>query len=313
PEAPERVDPEVRESEHAVGQPLPEPLVERQDQGEDREGQDHLVGDLGVDDLAGLAERVGVHVGHAPGQVRRRAVVLAVDDVADAADRQADHGAGAAAVDDLPERKLRAPRPQERADDRAEQAAPLADPALGDREDPQQVPVEELEVLPDVQQPGADEADDDHPEDAVGQAARVDALPVEEPHAEPRGREDAEHGEDAVPRDQERPDLEEVRLEVDDDREEAHEAARSMRVIASSFGRSASVSWIGSATFLPVSASRIGEKTLFLLAPVSSTRWFSAASIGSGFQTTSRTVSAARLRLALASGSSAGTSGSRSR
>src|SRR5579872_4513800 len=53
-EAPGRVQPEVDQTEHPVGQPRLQLLVERQDQREDQEREQHLVSDLGVDHLARL-------------------------------------------------------------------------------------------------------------------------------------------------------------------------------------------------------------------------------------------------------------------
>src|SRR5438270_11024023 len=99
-------------------------------------------------DLARFAKGVLVDILDAPGQAGRRAMVLAVDDVADAPDREPDHRSRSTRVDDLPERELRPPRPDVGADHRAEQPAPLADPALGERERPQEVAREEMEVLP---------------------------------------------------------------------------------------------------------------------------------------------------------------------
>src|SRR5437899_12652396 len=103
-----------------------------------------------MNDDARLAERVRVHVLHAPGEVGRRPVVLAVDDVTDAPDSKTYHGRRPAGVDDLPEREFRAARPDVCAQDRPEQSAPLADAAFGDVEDVNQPTREELEVLPDI-------------------------------------------------------------------------------------------------------------------------------------------------------------------
>src|SRR5437899_3261139 len=76
-------------------------LVKRKQHGQDQEAKDHLVRDLGMHDLARFAQGARVHILDAPRQVGRRAVVLAVDDVADAADREPDHGRGATGVEHL--------------------------------------------------------------------------------------------------------------------------------------------------------------------------------------------------------------------
>ena len=121
-----------------------------EDRAEDEKAQHHLVGNFRMNDLARLAERVLVDVLDTPREVGRRAVMLPVDDVADAADRESDHCARATRVDDLPERELRSPRPDVGANHRAEEPAPLADAAFGQRQRPQGVAREEPEVLPHI-------------------------------------------------------------------------------------------------------------------------------------------------------------------
>src|SRR5205823_8145502 len=137
-----------------------------------------------------------VDVLDAPGQVGRGAVVLAVDDVADPADCEADESARPSGIDDLPERLSVAPAPQVGADDGAEEAAPLADPALIQVQDAHPLADELLVVLPDEKEAGADQAHYDHPDGCVGDSGRFDAVVAPgEPLAQaPRGQ-DAEHAE----------------------------------------------------------------------------------------------------------------------
>ncbi len=145
--------------------------MERKQGSQQRKREDHLVGDLRMDDHAWLAERGRVHVLDAPRRSRRRAVVLAVDDVADPADGKADHRGGATGVDELPVGELRAARPHVRSNHRAEQPAPLADAAFCEGKHAQELAAgEEPEVLPHVKQASADKSDDDHPRHPVGAA-----------------------------------------------------------------------------------------------------------------------------------------------
>ena len=78
-------------------------MVERKQDREDPKAQHHLIGDLGVHHLPGLTQGVRVDVLDAPRQGGRAPVMLAVDDVADPADREPDHRRRAARVDQLPE------------------------------------------------------------------------------------------------------------------------------------------------------------------------------------------------------------------
>ena len=130
-EAAEPVQPEVGQAKRTIWQPGFEALVNRQQRSEQHQCEDHLVRHLGVDHQARLTKGVGVDVLHAPREVGRRAVMLAIDHVSDAADRKADHGRRPGCVDDLPVRDRGAPRPDVSAEHRAEQAAPLADASLG--------------------------------------------------------------------------------------------------------------------------------------------------------------------------------------
>ena len=192
--------------------------------------------------LAGLAEGVGVHVLHAPGQGGGRSVVLAVDDVADAADCEPDHRRRPARVDQLQIGDAGAARPDVGAEPGAEEAAPLADAAFGDEEDMDELPGEKLEVLPDIEDARADQPQDHHPGHAVRTVRDVDLVLAQQPQTEARRGEDAEDGENAVPRDEERAEPEQVRLQVDHDRQEHHDsAALRRRVTAISFGSSARV------------------------------------------------------------------------
>src|SRR5450759_64926 len=117
--------------------------------------------------MARLAQRVRVDVLDAPGKVGRRAVMLAVDDVPDAADREADHRRRSGGVHDLPEGERGAPSPDISAHHRSEQTAPLADATLGDEEDPGQLARKKLEVLPHVKKAGPDQSHYHHPRDPV--------------------------------------------------------------------------------------------------------------------------------------------------
>src|SRR5204863_6403102 len=135
-------------------------------------------------------------------------------------------------------------RPDVSADHGSEQPAPLADATLGQGEHAEDLAAgEDPEVLPDVEKASADEADHDHPGEAVARVLEVGHVLAQQPEAEPRGGEDAQHGEDAVPRDEQRTDARDVRVEVDDDCEEAHDAAaaRCSRCSATSLGSSAKV------------------------------------------------------------------------
>ena len=135
-----------------------------------------------------------------------------------------------------------APRPDVSAGDGSEQPAPLADATLSQIEDVEQLAGEEPEVLPDIKDAGAGETQHHHPCHAVSSVAGVDVVFGQQPDPESCRREDAEHAEDAVPRDEKRAEPEDVGLEVDDDGEEHHEcAARLSLASATSFGSSASV------------------------------------------------------------------------
>ena len=103
-----------------------------------------------------------------------RAIVASPD--RSEADRQTDHGRRPARVDDLPEREFCAARPDVCTEDRPEQSAPLADAALGDIEDVNQLTREELEVLPDIEDARADQAQHHHPRHAISAVADVDVV-----------------------------------------------------------------------------------------------------------------------------------------
>src|SRR6266851_1401432 len=261
-----------------------------------------------------LAQRRGVHVFDPPRQRGRRAVVLAVDDVADAADGHADHGRGATRVDDLPVRESRPAGPYVGPDHRAEQAAPLADATLREGKDPEQRSArKELEVLPHIKEACADEAEDDHVRDTVRAAGHVDPVFLEKPQAKPRCGQDSQNREHSVPRDEEWSDFEEVRVQVDDDGEK-HQSlapiARWRRDIATSFGISASVKSMGGEIFLPVTARRIGMKILLGLAPDFSTTPISDSWMGAGSHGTSFSAPIAARTLSTDSGSREGGGGS---
>lgn len=194
--------------------------MKRQERAKDHQAQHHLVCNLGMHDLSWLAQRVLIDVLHSPGQGRRRPVVLTVDHVADAADGQPDHRCGTTRVDDLPERVVRAARPNVDADHRSEQATPLADAALGQRKHAQPLAVgEDPPVLPDVKGTGSHQAQRDHPRQPVSRVFQVGNVFAQEPEAEPGGGDDPQHCEDAVPGDEERAERKDVGVEVDDDRQ----------------------------------------------------------------------------------------------
>ncbi len=241
----DRVEPEIDEAEHAVGQARFQALVEWKQGAKQHERQDHLVRDLGMDDHAGLTQRRGVHVLDAPWRDGRCAVMLAVDDVADPSDGKADHRGRSAGVDELPVRESSAPSPHVSPRHGPEQPAPLADASFGQREHSEDLAAgEEPEVLPHVQKARADQAQPHHPGDAVGAACRVDPVLLQQPEAEARPGEDSEHREHAVPGDQEWPDAKEIGVEVDDDGEKRHAdpaMARCRRDIATSLGNRARV------------------------------------------------------------------------
>src|SRR6185312_157053 len=102
-----------------------------------------------------------------------------------------------------------------------------------------------------------------------------------------RRGQDAQHRENAVPGDQKWSDAEEVRLQVDRDREEHQSITRASRFRATSLGSSASVWSMGGETFLPVTARRRGMNVLLGPSPEASTTFIRAAWIGSGSHSTS--------------------------
>src|SRR5207302_7713105 len=123
------------------------------------------------------------------------------------------------------------------------------------------------------------------PAGPVRSVTGVDSVLAQQPEPKPGGAEDAENRKHAMPRDQKRSELKDVRLEVDDDGQRHHELsmARVMRVIATSFGNSASVSPMGGEMRFPVTASRIGMNTSLgfrpaLSATCCSTSWMGTAS-----------------------------------
>src|SRR5260221_4326701 len=277
-EAADRIDAEEPEPEDAVREAGLEAAIEGQQQNDEPEAEDHLVGHLRVDHRAGVAEGMGVDVADAPGQRRRGSVVLAVDDVADPAHREPDQRRQAHRVEQLPEvdlgrgdvppvgrarLSLRAAyppvpvRPDPDPQHRSEDAAPLADPAFVDVEDLERRCLEQVPVLEDEVDARSEQADDHRPEGAVVDLVAVDPVGSPgDPLRHPDGGQDAEHAEDAVPGKREGADGEEVGVEVDLDFEEGH-SARSILAMASSFGSRASVWWMGG-ELPPVTAWRIG-------------------------------------------------------
>jgi hypothetical protein len=91
-EAADGVEAEEDQPVDAVWKARLQPAVQGQQEEDQPEAEDHLVGDLGMNHRARLAEGVRVDVADAPGQVGRRAVVLPVDDVSDSADGEPDQG-----------------------------------------------------------------------------------------------------------------------------------------------------------------------------------------------------------------------------
>jgi hypothetical protein len=84
----------------------------------------------------------------------------------------------------------------------------------------------------DIKETRADEAEDDHPRHTVRAACDVHPILLEEPQTKARGGEDSEHGEHAMPRDEERPDMEQVRVQVDDDGQKSHACSFGMLATA---------------------------------------------------------------------------------
>src|SRR5688572_18022632 len=156
-------------------------------------------------DRAWLAERQRMRVTDAPRDTgARRGVVLAVDDVADAADGEPERDADDRRVEHEAERQAEAPRGDVAEDRRAERSPHGANATVPDREGLDRVPGVAGPAVEQMHEPRADEPAGD---DREGEG--VDALILDQvaraAEREPGAREQADVREHGVPGDPQRP------------------------------------------------------------------------------------------------------------
>ena len=140
-------------------------------------------------------------------------MVLAVDDVADAADREAEPHAGRAGVRPLTDGQATPHRGDEAAEGAEDRGAPDGDPAGPDLGDEEWVPVVAAgrPAVDDVHEPGPeDPRDHGDGRDAIRRV--LVHVRSEEPHRQPDAEEDADGREDPVPRERDRSEMD-VRVE----------------------------------------------------------------------------------------------------
>src|SRR5687767_11032853 len=122
------------EPDPPLRRPPPETPPDHVCRRQDDEIPDEVVGDDGVD-RSRLAERLGMGVADTPRHARaRRSVMLAVDDVADAADREPERDADDRRVEHEAERQAQPAGRDVAGHRRAERRAHRADAAVPDRE-----------------------------------------------------------------------------------------------------------------------------------------------------------------------------------
>src|SRR5439155_14410828 len=142
------------------------------------EDQDHDESVVGRDrvHVVHLAERRRIRVAHAPRKPRTRdRMVLAVDDVADAADRLAEGYADHRDVEHESERKPQASRRKKARDRRADGRAGRPDAAVPEGEHVERTGRVDVPVVEDVRDASAQETADDH-----GDRERVDPVVADE-------------------------------------------------------------------------------------------------------------------------------------
>src|SRR3989441_6412245 len=227
-EAADRVVKGPDPEDHAVW-PAANEATQPQREGNRGEIPDHVVRDDEVD-RPGLTERVRVREADADalGRRARRRVVLAVDDVADPPDREAERDTGSGRVGAVPDRHASTHRgdvPPEHAPDCR---APDRDAAGPDKEDLQRVRDVVLPLIDDVDEPRADDAADNSPR-GNGPAILLTDLPSKQSERQPDAEEDADRGEDPVPSKRDRTEMN-IRVERNlNHGERRHDAPRVAR------------------------------------------------------------------------------------
>ena len=137
--------------------------------------------------------------GHAPGEGRRAAVGLAVDEIAPAADALADEQAERREIAQARERELFDAAVHEQADERADDAAVDSDAALPDGDDLARVLRVVAPFENDVVDTRADDAEGHADDEAVGEVIRGDAEVLRPGIDVERGEDKAGADDDAVP------------------------------------------------------------------------------------------------------------------
>src|SRR5438093_4270260 len=134
----------------------------------------------------------------------RDSVMLAIDDVADPPDGEAEQDARGCRVGAEPDRQVPADADEKAREHAANRTAPDRDAALPDEEDLQRVREVVLPAIDDGHDPRADDPAGDTPGGNGGRVVLRDAR-TDEAKWEPHSEQDADRGEDAVPRDAQRP------------------------------------------------------------------------------------------------------------
>src|SRR5256886_6208326 len=197
-EAPDRVLDSPNPENEAVGpaarvatQPEREPHAEKI--------PDHVVGDDEMN-RPGLTEGVRVREADAEslGRCAGNRVVLAVDDVADPSDREAERNTGSCGVGARPDRHAAPEGGDETAKHAPDGRAPDRDAAGPDEEDLLGMGEVVRQLIDDVNEPSADDAADDSPRGDRPSVVLTD-LPLEQTQGKGDTKEDADGREDAVP------------------------------------------------------------------------------------------------------------------
>jgi len=210
-------------------QAIREPAAAQRERGRDaHEIPDHVVAHDEVH-RAGLAQRVRMRVADAEAQRRlaRDGMVLAVDDVADAPDGEPKRDPRRSRVSTESDGQT-APNSDEKSAKRPkDRATPDRDAASPDQEDLQRIGQVVLPLVDDVNEPRAEDAADNTPRgDRSGVLFRDTRL--DEPQRKPHAEQDADRGEDAMPSDRERTDVN-VGIERNSDHETTRAAPRVTR------------------------------------------------------------------------------------
>src|SRR5256885_3727395 len=187
--------------------PAPDEASQPQREGDRGKVPDHVVGDHEVD-RSGLPKRVWMREADAD-PFRRRArggVVLAVDDVADPADGETERDSRSGRVGAEPDRHAAPDGRDVPAEDAANGRTPDGDSAGPDKKDLERVGEVVLPLIDDMNKPRADDPGHDAPR-GDGPPVVLADLASEKTKGQPDSKEDSNRGEDSVPCERERTDM----------------------------------------------------------------------------------------------------------